>query len=156
MFVNLLALHSLLRWLIVIALLLCVFRAFQGWLVKKNYLKIDQYLNVLTLVFLYAQLVLGLILYFKSAFVDYFLNNFKEAIHMRDFRFFGMEHITAMCISIVLITMGYAKMKEKETDQEKFKTLAFWFTFGLIILWLSIPWSFSPFTSRPDFRPFNI
>ena len=156
MFAHLLALHSLLRWFIVFTLVASVFRAFQGWLSHKNYVKFDRYLNVLVLVFLYAQLGLGLILYYKSAYVDYFLNNFKKAIHMRDFRFFGMEHITAMCISIILITMGYMKMNQKKTDQGKFKTLAFWFTFGLVILWISIPWSFSPFTSRPDLRPFSI
>ncbi|MEJ7740420.1 MAG: hypothetical protein WKF97_23625 [Chitinophagaceae bacterium] len=65
-----------------------------------------------------------------------------------------MEHITMMLTAIIVITIGSAKTKRKSTDQEKFKTMATWFTIGLLIILTSIPWPFSPLTSRPFFRPF--
>jgi hypothetical protein len=67
-------------------------------------------------------------------------------------RFFGMEHITMMVIAIVIITIGSAKVKRQPTDQQRFKTMAIWFTIALMIIFSSIPWQFSPFTSRPYFR----
>jgi NADH:ubiquinone oxidoreductase subunit 6 (subunit J) len=65
-----------------------------------------------------------------------------------------MEHITMMLIAIVLMTIGSAKSKRKATDKQRFKTLAIWFTIALVIIFASIPWQFSPLTSRPYFRWF--
>jgi hypothetical protein len=42
--------------------------------------------------------------------------------------------------------------KRKPGDREKFKTMAIWFSIALFIIFLSIPWPFSPFTSRPYLR----
>ena len=86
--------------------------------------------------------------------MDYFMKNFKEAVHQKDIRFFGMEHSIMMVVAIVLITIGSVIAKRKSTDQDKFKTVAIWFTIGLIIILISIPWTFSPFVSRPNFRSF--
>lgn len=87
-----------------------------------------------------------------SPMVNYFLKNFKDAVHMRDIRFFGMEHITMMVIAVTVITIGSLKVKRRNTDQEKFRTTLIWFLVAFVIIVLSIPWSFSPFTSRPLFR----
>lgn len=102
----------------------------------------------------HLQLVIGLTLYVISPVVRYFLTYFKEAVHQREIRFFGMEHVTMMLLAIVLLTIGSAKTKRKTTDRQKFKTMAIWFTIALLIIFLSIPWHFSPFTSRPYFRWF--
>jgi formate/nitrite transporter FocA (FNT family) len=89
-----------------------------------------------------------------SPIVQYFFDHFKEAIHDRQIRFFGMEHITVMFISIIIITLGSIKAKKQTTDVLKFKTMAIWFTIALILIISSIPWAFSPLVSRPYFRPF--
>lgn len=101
----------------------------------------------------HIQLVLGLTLYFVSPIVNYFLHNFSTAVHERSIRFFGMEHITMMLIAITLVTIGSAKTKRQTTNEQKFKTMTIWYTIAFVIIILSIPWSFSPFTSRPNFRP---
>jgi len=99
-------------------------------------------------------LIIGLWLYFISPIVAYFLYNFSTAVHNRQVRFFGMEHVTMMLTGIILITIGSAKAKRKTTDKEKFKTMAIWFTIALLVILSSVPWSFSPLVSRPLFRPF--
>ncbi|GAB3173592.1 hypothetical protein GCM10027291_30180 [Telluribacter humicola] len=98
--------------------------------------------------------MLGLGLYFISPIIDYFLHNFWDAIHQREIRFFGMEHSSMMIAAVVVITIGSAKAKRRQTDAEKFRTMAIWFAIGLFIILTSIPWSFSPLTSRPNFRAF--
>jgi hypothetical protein len=65
-----------------------------------------------------------------------------------------MEHSLMMMVAIVIITIGSAKTKRRHTDTEKFKTMAIWFTVGLLIILISVPWTFSPLASRPYFRPF--
>jgi len=154
MYIILLALHSLTRWLVLSSLLFSIFRAYNGWLLNKPFLKFDNRVRLITATTAHIQLVLGICLYFISPIVSYFLHNFNKAVHERVIRFFGMEHITMMLIGITVITIGSAKAKRKTTDIEKFKTMAIYFTIALLIILSSIPWSFSPLISRPNFRPF--
>ncbi|MDB5155828.1 MAG: hypothetical protein JWR50_535 [Mucilaginibacter sp.] len=154
MYATLLALHSLTRWLVLASLLFAIFRAYRGWLFNKPYLKFDDGVRHITTTIADIQFILGLCLYFISPIVHYFLHNFSTAVHERAIRFFGMEHVTMMLIAIAFISIGSAKARRKSTDKEKFKTMAIWFTIALLIILSSVPWSFSPLISRPNFRPF--
>ncbi len=154
MYAILLALHSLIRWLVLASLVFALYRAYRGWLSNKPYTETDHYTRFTAATSAHIQLVLGVWLYFISPIVSYFLHNFKTAVHQRGIRFFGMEHVTMMLIAITLITIGSAKAKRKRTDKEKFRTMAIWFSIALLLILSSIPWSFSPLVSRPNFRPF--
>jgi len=154
MYPNLLALHSLVRWLVLTSLLFAIFRAYYGWLSRKQFSSFDNAVRHWTATIAHIQLFLGIWLYFISPIVAYFLHHFSTAIHERAIRFFGMEHITMMLIGIILITIGSSRAKRKTTDGEKFKTMAIWFTIALLVILSSVPWSFSPLISRPNFRPF--
>ena len=155
MYYNLLATHSLVRWLVLISLVIALFRAYKGWLSRSHFSKLDNTIRHTTATIAHIQLLLGLWLYSISPLIDYFLSNFKEAVHQREFRFFGMEHSSMMFVAIVLITIGSAKAKRQPTDNEKFKTMAIWYTIGLVVILSSIPWAFSPLTSRPYLRHFD-
>jgi hypothetical protein len=152
MYSVLLTIHSLVRWLVLISLFIAVYRAYKGWHNKGTFSKFDNTIRVATVTTSHIQLVLGISLYCISPVVRYFLNYFKKAVHEREIRFFGMEHITMMVIAIVIITIGAAKVNRQTTDQQRFKTMAIWFTIALVIIFSSIPWQFSPLTSRPYFR----
>ena len=154
MYQILLTLHSITRWLVLVSLLFAIYRAYRGWLGNKAYTNIDNAARLSAVNIAHIQLVLGLWLYFISPVVSYFLHNFKTAVHERQIRFFGMEHITMMLVAIIFITIGSAKAKRKATGNEKFKVMAIWFSIGLFIIFMSIPWSFSPLTSRPLLRWF--
>src|ERR1700761_7938803 len=105
MYLFLLALHSLIRWFVVVTMLFALYRAWSGKLGHKAYTRVDEHARFWSVIAAHTQLVLGLWLYFISPVVSYFLHNFKTAIHERQIRFFGMEHITMMLIAIVLITI---------------------------------------------------
>lgn len=154
MYSALLPLHSLFRWFVLASLLFAIFRAYKGWLSKKTFSKFDNSVRHWTATIAHIQFIVGLLLYFASPIIDYFLHNYKEAVHLREIRFFGMEHSLMMMTAIVVITIGSVKAKRKPTDTEKFKTMAIWFSVGLLIILTSIPWSFSPLVSRPNFRVF--
>jgi hypothetical protein len=154
MYAFILALHSLTRWFVLASLLFALYRAYSGWLSGKTYSKFDDRVRSITVNIANIQFTIGLWLYFISPITNYFISHFKEAVHNRQIRFFGMEHITMMLIGIALISIASSKAKRKTTDKEKFKTLAIWLTIALLVILSSIPWSFSPLISRPLFRPF--
>ncbi len=154
MYHPLLVTHSFFRWLVLASLLFALYRSYTGWLGKKPFNKLDNTTRIITSTIVHIQLLLGLALYFISPIVQYFLNNFKEGMAQREIRFFGMEHITMMLLGIILITIGSAKAKRKEDNVQKHKTIAIWFTIGLLVILSSIPWAFSPLISRPWFRWF--
>lgn len=154
MYGTLLALHSLTRWLVLITLLFAIFRSYRGWLLRSPYSKFDNIVRHTTATVAHLQLILGIWLYFISPIVAYFLHHFGTAVHERAIRFFGMEHITMMLIGITLITLGSARSKRQTNDRQKFKTMAIWLTAALLVILSSVPWSFSPLISRPNFRPF--
>lgn len=154
MYPTVLALHSLVRWLVVLALVFALYKAYSGWFSKKTFTKSDNTARLWAVLFVHIEFIIGLVLYFTSPIIEFFRSNFKEAVQQKDVRFLGMEHSVMMLIAVILITIGSAKAKRKGTDTEKFKTLAIWFTIGFIIILVSVPWPFSPFASRPAFRPF--
>ncbi|MDR8393972.1 cytochrome b [Aliifodinibius sp. S!AR15-10] len=149
-----LVLHSLFRWFVLISLLYAIYRAYSGWFSNRTFSPFDNSVRHWTATIAHIQLLLGLWLYFISPTITYFLNNFQEAVKQSDVRFLGMEHSVMMLIAIIIITIGSAKAKRKETDLEKFKTMAVWFSIGLLIILVTIPWPFSPLASRPYFRLF--
>jgi hypothetical protein len=147
-----LTLHSFTRWLVLLSLTTAVIVAFSGWKRKRRFTKRDNIIRTLTLSSAHIQFALGAILYFTSPITGYFMRHFSEAVHNRGMRFFGMEHITMMVVAVAMITHGSTVAKNRTVDAEKFKAMAVWYTIALIIIFLSIPWPFSPFTTRPYVR----
>jgi len=152
MYFILLALHSLVRWLVLSGLLLSIVCAYRGWILKKAFSRSDNALRHWTATIAHIQLVIGLLLYFISPVVHYFVQHYKNAVHQSQIRFFGMEHSSMMLLAIIIMTIGSARAKRQKEDNGKFKTIAIWFTIALLIILFSIPWPFSPFASRPYFR----
>ena len=155
MYATLLFLHSLLRWVVVILLLVSIIRGFTGWKGNRNFTSSDGKLRLYTVLSAHLQFVIGLILYFVSPTIQYFMQNFKDAMSQAEVRFFGMEHTVMMILAIVILTIGGAKVKRATSHNAKFKTMAIWFLIALIIMVISIPWFLSPMApERPLFRGF--
>ena len=127
-------LHSGLRWVVLILLIWAIANAFSA----KHFEKKHKMVNLFAMVTLHIQLVIGLIQYFTSAKVQFSEGWMKEPL----LRFYGMEHLAGMLLAIILITIGYSKAKRKESDADKFKVIRLFYSIGLIIILLSIPWPF--------------
>ncbi|WP_256013478.1 hypothetical protein [Desertivirga xinjiangensis] len=149
-----LTLHSYVRWFVLGSLLISIVIAWYGSIKEKKFSDSHDRLRHVTATIAHIQFTLGIILYFISPIVKYFMQNFDEAIHLREIRFFGMEHSLMMFVAVSVISVGSAKAKRKNTDRDKFKTMTIWFTIGLLIILSSIPWPFTGLVSRPYFRPF--
>ncbi|WP_245593007.1 hypothetical protein [Crocinitomix catalasitica] len=93
-----------------------------------------------------------MLLYTQSGTVKYFWKNLQSSLSNINTTFFGLIHLTLMLLAIVFITIGAAKSKRQTIDKHKFKTMLIWYSIALIILFIAIPWPFSPFANRPLMR----
>ncbi|MDV3970660.1 hypothetical protein [Elizabethkingia anophelis] len=154
MYSTLLVFHSLIRWLVVAFLLYSIYRAFVGYLNDKPFSKTDNAFRHWTATIAHIQLMVGIILYTQSPIVKYFWRKTETDLQNLDLTFYGIIHIFLMLTAIVLLTIGSALAKRQPTDKEKFKTMLVWFSIALIIIFIAVPWTFSPLSSRPNFRTF--
>lgn len=151
MHLIILTLHSLVRWAVLAGLGLGLFRAYRGWLGSRPFTPFDDTVRHTAATVAHVQLVLGYALYFVSPLVASF--HLRDAAHGPTTLFFGLQHVAAMTTAIVVLTAGSALAKRQTTDQAKFRTMALWFTGALLLILMAIPWPFSPWASRPYFRP---
>lgn len=152
MYQTLTFLHSLFRWIVLLSLIYSIWIAFRGYFLQKKFGKREDSIRHRTATIAHIQLALGIILYSKSPIVQYFWKNFSKAKASTDLLFFGLIHISLMLASVVLITVGSALAKRKETDREKFRTMLIWYLSAFTLICIAIPWPFSPFANRPYFR----
>ena len=141
MYTVFLMIHSLLRWLILLSLVITIAKYLNGWLSNQSWKKMDNVLGIVFTSLMDLQLITGLILYFflspvtKSAFSD-----FGAAMKDEGLRFYAVEHISMMLIAIVLVHIGRAKSKKGATDREKFKTALVFFLIAMLFIVMAIPW----------------
>jgi hypothetical protein len=154
MFSNLLFFHSIFRWLLLIVLVYSIIKAYNGYVSNLVFSKIDNAFRHWTATIAHIQLMIGITLFFKSEIVKYFWNNIAVASQHLDTLFFGIIHILLMILSVIILTIGSAMAKRKMTDKDKFKTMFIWFLIALFIIFIAIPWPFSPLANRPYFRHF--
>lgn len=154
MYSTVLTLHSLFRWLVLLSLGYAVYRAYKGYTSKSDFSFLDEKVRHWTATFAHIQLTLGILVYIKSPIINYYLSNFKNAVTDWNLTFFGLVHLILMLSAIVLITIGSAKAKRKKTAREKFKTILITYSIALIIIFIAIPWPFSPLANRPYIRAF--
>ena len=139
MFIGLLHLHSLLRWVVLVLMLVSIVKAFQGKSSGVAYN--EKKLNMFTVLAFHIQVLIGVALYFMSDVVNMALHT--EHLMKNAFaRFWAIEHIFVMAVATILLTIGNAKAKRKTTDLEKHKTIFTFFIITLIIVIATIPWPF--------------
>jgi hypothetical protein len=154
MYYTLITLHSLVRWLLLISLLLAIYQSYRGWLAARVFTRWDNTLRVLTVTLAHVQLTIGVWLYLVSPLISNFLNNYSATVGVRSIRFFGMEHSLMMILAVTFITIGGSQARRRSVAGKKFKAMAIWFTIALVIIFVSIPWPFSPMAERPWIRTF--
>ncbi len=135
----LLVLHSLLRWLILLLLVLNIVRLFSA----KGPAKTGN--SILLLIFAHTTLLIGLYQYFFGDFGIALFNQGAEVMKNSALRFWAVEHITGMIVSIALITVGHISLKKTG----KAKKTAILYLVALILILAVIPWPFREGIARP-------
>lgn len=136
----LLEIHSLLRWLVIVLLIIVAVKSLAGWINKYDYRRIDDKLAVYTLIFIHVQFLLGLVLFFISPIVRSGLQDMAAAMKSPEIRFWTVEHSIGMLAAIILATIGRISSKRKPTALVKHRTVSVYFILSLVFIILMIPW----------------
>jgi hypothetical protein len=136
--------HSLLRWVVLLLLLAAIFKSLNGLISRRSFSDSDNKISLFLMISAHTQLLVGILLYFVSPFVQF--GNMKD----NEIRFFTIEHTTMMLIAIVFITLARILSKKAKNDTAKFRRLFIFCLIALLIILMAIPWPFSAI-SRPWF-----
>lgn len=140
-----LSLHSVLRWIVLIAGLAAAGRAIAGWIRQMEWRGLDRRLGLLFTVSMDVQVLLGLVLYlFLSPITTGNFSNFGEAMSNPDVRFFLVEHLVLMLVAVALAHVGRSRSQKAEEDKTKHARAALFFTLALVAILLAIPWGSRP------------
>jgi cytochrome bd-type quinol oxidase subunit 2 len=123
-------LHSGFRYIVVVLIVLAALLALVNLMGKKPYTEGNRKLNLFAMISAHTQLLIGIILYFVSPFVQFNSTTMKDPIT----RFFTVEHWLMMVIAIVLITVGHSKSKKAITPEAKHKAIFIFYLLALIII----------------------
>ena len=141
MYVFVLAVHNILRWIVLILMILALVRAFWGWFGKRDWTSTDMKVGRFYSISLDIQFLLGLILYFfLSPITKSALSNFRTAMSIPDLRFFALEHILYMILALILAHVGVATANRASESVVKHRRQAIWFSLSLIAILLGMPW----------------
>jgi hypothetical protein len=97
---------------------------------KQPYGKWDNKLGLYLFIFTHMQLLAGLILYFVSPFVKFG----SETMSDKTTRYWTVEHIFAMLIAVVLITLARSTSKRMTNDSSKHKRMLIFNTIALVVI----------------------
>lgn len=152
LYTYLLIFHSYYRWLVLLSLALQVIWLGYHYRQKTLFTKQHSQLLILFTILYNIQLIVGWLLFLNSPIVAHFWSDLAIHIKHRQMRFFGMEHVTMMSLAIVLVNIStYVSLKRIGRSGTFTYLFKYYICIFLIVL-SSIPWSFSPLTSRPNFR----
>lgn len=139
----LLVVHSLLRWVVLLAHLGRAGKGLAGWFGGGKWGGADKGLGLAALISTDLQLLVGLGLYFglspavKAGMAD-------PGAAMKDpvLRFWLVEHATTMILAVVVAHIGHVLAKRAKTDAARFKAAAIGSIVVLVLLAAGIPWPF--------------
>lgn len=139
MITGLIHLHSLLRWVVLILLLATIIDSLLR--MYRPFNATDKKLALFTLASVHTQILIGLALYFFGEHVGYYI---KQGDVMKDSvsRFWVVEHFAGMVLAAVFITVGYSRAKRAAEKWVKHRFILVYYTVGLLLILLSIPWPF--------------
>jgi Na+-driven multidrug efflux pump len=141
MYPFLLAIHNLLRWVVVVLMILTLVRAYRGWLGKRDWTSADRRSGVFLSVSLDIQLLIGLLLYVVySPITRLFMRDVVAAMNDAAMRFFGLEHLFYMFLAVVLAHLGGIFSRRGADAPVRHRTAAIFYSLAALALILGMPW----------------
>lgn len=136
-----LLLHSYTRWLVLVALLFALYRAWSGWLRQREWTIWDRRAGLFFAVLITVQFFFGVLLYFQPAgLAQAAVRDFGAAMQVRELRFFGLEHPLQMTIALGLAHMRWARSRKSPETRKKFRWAVICYTLAALAILIAIPW----------------
>lgn len=152
MYAAVLAVHSWVRWALVLIAALACLRSAHALVRSRSYSVLDERVATWLMWLLNLQLFLGLALYvLLSPLVRTALTDLGAAMASAPLRFFAIEHQVAALLAIGIGHLGLARARKTSEDRGR-HLWVFWGAAGcLMMILIAIPWPFLPY-GRALFR----
>ena len=119
-------LHSFTAYIVLAVLIAAVINALIGYFKHKKYFEVkDLRLSLFALVFSHIQMLLGLLVYVTTPRLQMWGEGAKVVMNI---------------IAIVLITVGWVKLKKQTEARQMFGKIALFYGIALVLLLSRIPW----------------
>ena len=134
--------HSGWAYLALLVLVVAIVNSVVALSRKKEFSANDRKMALFALIFAHIQLLIGLILYFISPKGYALIGKAGMGTVMKtaELRLMVVEHPVINILAIVLITIGWSKHKKAVLSEQKFRSIAIFYTIGLVLLLSRIPW----------------
>ena len=142
MYTAVLFLHSWIRWIVLIAAVVAVARAWKGSGAGGGaFGPTDRRAATIFVMSLNVQFLLGLMLYaFLSPITHAAFDNFGAAMKDAVLRFFAVEHTLLAVAAIAMAHIGKSRARKAPNDRARVRQMAIFFTLSLVLLLIAIPW----------------
>lgn len=131
--------HSGWAYVALLTLILAVGNALIKLSSKKPFSANDRRISLFALIAVHIQFLVGMILYFVSPKGLDMIKAVGMSGMTAEMRLVALEHPVTNLIAIALITVGWSRHKRMSEDK-KIKPIAIFYTLGLVLLLIRIPW----------------
>lgn len=145
MYTGMLHLHSFLRWVILLLLVMAILKSIAGISGKKAFTPGDKKTGLFLMISCDIMLLIGLYLWAVGdnwGLVHIKAEGMGGVMKNPTMRFFAVEHFISMIIAIALVHVGKSFAKKNIADEVKHKRSLLFFGLALLVILISIPWPF--------------
>ena len=141
MYLFTLALHSVLRWAVVIAGIAAAGRAIRGRTSGRAWTSADDRAGRWFIIALDTQLLVGLLLYaVLSPLTGAAMSDMGAAMSDTALRYWAVEHVVGMLVALALAHVGRARVRDAASDRARHMVASLFFGLALLVVLVSIPW----------------
>lgn len=134
-------LHSLTAYIVLAVLIAAVINALIGYFRKKEYFEVkDLRLTLFALIFSHIQMLLGFLVYITTPRLQMWGEGAKIVMKDSLLRLLLLEHPIINITAIVLITIGWVKLKKQNEVRKMFGKVALFYGIALVLLLSRLPW----------------
>jgi hypothetical protein len=146
MYTVLIVLHSWLRWVVIVAGAIAVFRAISGRSTGRAWGSQDDRAGRLFTTFFDVQFLVGLLLYlFASPIVTAARQQMAESMANSATRFWLVEHLAGMIAAIAFAHIGRVRIRRATTDRARFTRAVVFYGLAFLLILLATPWPGLPY-----------
>ncbi|HYQ79953.1 MAG TPA: hypothetical protein VEP68_00560 [Anaeromyxobacteraceae bacterium] len=143
MYAFLLALHSLVRWVVVAAAVQALAIAWTGWLSPRPFTPLGRRSAAILTGALDLQILVGLALYFlASPITRTALSSFGAAMGEPQVRYWLVEHPVLALLAAALAHVGSVRARRAVAEVDRWRRAAAFFTAAAVAVAATVPWPF--------------
>jgi uncharacterized Tic20 family protein len=132
--------HNWIRWVVVVAGVYALVRAYWGLFARRAWTASDGTAGTVFSISIDIQFLLGLLLALVSPLIAASMANLSAAMASDEMRRVLVEHMPMMILALVFVHIGTTGARRAADDRRRFGRAALWYTITFLAILVAIPW----------------